>query len=222
MKTRESGMPEEAVWETFFRPEEALDRLQLKAGVGDVVEFGCGYGTFTLPAARRSLGTVFALDIEPEMIASTVGRAEREGVTNIVAVERDFVASGTGLPPELTEYAMLFNILHAEEPLVLLAEAWRILGSGGLLGIMHWNYDGATPRGPTMDIRPRPAQCRDWAIAAGFELLPTGIVALPPYHYGLVVRKPPQSGHNLNNRAQPSLFQSPPEKDNKGVPFARL
>ena len=187
-------MPEEGAWETFFRPESTLDRLQLVDGIGNVVEFGCGYGTFTLPAARRSRGKVFALDIEPEMVAATVGRAEREGVTNVVAAERDFVANGTGLPPASAEYAMLFNILHAEQPLVLLAEAWRVLAPGGLLGIMHWNYDGATPRGPSMDIRPRPEQCRDWAIAAGFELLPPGIVALPPYHYGLVLQKPTAAG----------------------------
>jgi len=194
MKTRESGMPDEAVWETFFRAEEALDRLQLNSGIDNVVEFGCGYGTFTLPAAHRSWGKVFAFDIEPEMISATVDRAEREGVTNIVAAERDFVIDGTGLPLESAEYVMVFNILHAEEPLILLAEAWRVLAPGGLLGIMHWNYDGATPRGPGMDIRPRPEQCRDWAIAAGFELLPTGIVPLPPYHYGLVLRKPAAAG----------------------------
>jgi SAM-dependent methyltransferase len=190
MKTRESGMPEEALWETFFQPEEALDRLRVTAGVGNVVEFGCGYGTFTLPAARRSRGQVFAFDIEPEMVAATVDRAACEGVTNVVAAERDFVVSGTGLLPESAEYAMVFNILHCEEPPVLLAEAWRVLARGGLLGIMHWNYDETTPRGPNMEIRPRPEQCRDWAIAAGFELLPPGIVPLPPYHYGLVLRKP--------------------------------
>ena len=29
---------------------------------GDAIEFGCGYGTFTIVAAQRTLGTVYALD----------------------------------------------------------------------------------------------------------------------------------------------------------------
>jgi SAM-dependent methyltransferase len=199
MKTRESGMPEEALWAAFFRPEETLDRLQLWPGTSNVVEFGCGYGTFTLPAARRSRGIVFTFDIEPEMVATTLHKAEQEPSDNIRAAVRDFVAAGTGLPPDSAEYAMLFNILHAEQPEILLREAWRVLSPGGRLGIMHWNYDQTTPRGPSMDIRPRPEQCRDWALAAGFELVPPGIVDLPPYHYGLVMRKPEETAADHAN-----------------------
>jgi hypothetical protein len=44
------------------------------------------------------------------------------------------------------------------QPEGLLREAYRILSHGGRLGIMHWNYDPATPRGPSMDIRPGPEQ----------------------------------------------------------------
>ncbi len=43
---------------------------------------------------------------------------------------------------------MLFNILHAAESGALLAEARRVLKVGGKLGVMHWNYDPTTPRGP--------------------------------------------------------------------------
>jgi cyclopropane fatty-acyl-phospholipid synthase-like methyltransferase len=71
MKTRESGMPEENISEAFFRADEILDRLGLRVGVGDVAEFGCGYGTFTIPAARRLRGTIHACDIDPTMIATT-------------------------------------------------------------------------------------------------------------------------------------------------------
>ena len=50
MKTRESGMPDEAMWRTFFNPEAIFDALDLTAGTGDTVDFGCGYRTFSLPA----------------------------------------------------------------------------------------------------------------------------------------------------------------------------
>ena len=54
MKARESGMPEESVWAGFFAPEAVLRKLGLTSSCGDVVDFGCGYGTFTIPAARLS------------------------------------------------------------------------------------------------------------------------------------------------------------------------
>jgi hypothetical protein len=60
---------------------------------------------------------------------------------------------------------------------------------GGTLGIMHWNYDPSTPRGPSMDIRPRPEQCRKWAEQIGFQA--ARLVDLPPHHYGWVLRRPP-------------------------------
>lgn len=85
---------------------------------------------------------------------------------------------------------MLFNILHAEKPGVLLQEALRILAPAGVLGIVHWSYDPTTPRGPLMEIRPRPGQSREWAEQCGFHLLPPGVVQLPPYHCGMAFVRP--------------------------------
>ena len=58
-----------------------------------------------------------------------------------------------------------------------------------MLGVMHWNYDPTTPRGPSMDIRPRPEQCAEWALEAGFRLRDPGIIDLPPFHYGMSSEK---------------------------------
>jgi SAM-dependent methyltransferase len=188
MKIRDSGMPEEATWDSFFDPRVALDKLRLTPQIADVVEFGCGYGTFTLPAARIVSGVVHALDIEPAMIDLTRARAAEAGLGNVVPACRDFLADGTGLADGSTDYAMVFNILHLPDPLELLGEALRTLKAGGLLGLMHWNHDPATPRGPAMEIRSRPGQCRSWAEQAGFEMAGE-IIDLPPYHWGMVLRK---------------------------------
>lgn len=190
MKTREGGMPDEKMWADFFQPEQILETLGLSSATGDAVDFGCGYGTFALAAARIIAGTVHAIDIEPEMVATTRSKAEAEGLHNIETILRDFVGEGTGLPDQSVEYAMLFNILHAEDPGLLLNEAFRILRPGSLLAIIHWNFDPTTPRGPAMEIRPRPEQCRAWAEEAGFHLRQPGIIDLPPHHYGLVFERP--------------------------------
>jgi ubiquinone/menaquinone biosynthesis C-methylase UbiE len=188
MKTRESGMPDETTWTGFFDPVSILTRLGLTAHCRDVVEFGCGYGTFTIPAARIARGTVHAIDIDPAMIEATRTRAATAGLSNVRTHLCDFVEDGTGLPTSSADYAMLFNILHAEQPVALLREAHRVLTTGGQLSIIHWIHDASTPRGPSMDIRPRPDQCQAWAQEAGFTLLDPGIVDLPPYHYGMVLQ----------------------------------
>ena len=167
-----------------------LDKLELTSRIGDVVEFGCGYGTFTIPAARIVSGVVHALDVEPAMIETTRVRAVEARLANIVPACRDFLADGTGLGDASADYAMVFNILHLRQPLDLLREALRTLTPGGLLGLMHWNYDPATPRGPAMEIRSRPPQCRQWAQQTGFETAVPGVIDLPPHHWGMVLRRP--------------------------------
>ncbi len=187
MKGRESGMPPKEAWEGFFRPAGLLDIMGLQHDVSDVAEFGCGYGTFTIPAARVVRGTVHAIDLDAAMVAATRHAADQQGVQNVHTILRDFLAAGTGLDAESVEYAMLFNILHVEHPQDLLQEAHRVLAPKGRVGIIHWNYDPATPRGPSMDIRPTPQQCIAWAEAAGF--VNPQQHNLPPYHYGIVLEK---------------------------------
>ncbi len=189
MKVRDSGMPEKLMWEGFFDARHILKQLGFGEVDGDAVEFGCGYGTFTVAAAGMTHGKVYALDIEPEMTKATALKAQESGLQNVRVVLRDFVAEGTGLPNGAVDFAMLFNILHAEDPQGLLREAFRALRPGGRVGIIHWIYDASTPRGPNLNIRPKPEQCQSWLRETGFELVGL-IIALPPYHYGLVGCKP--------------------------------
>jgi len=187
MKIRESGMPECEMWERFFDPAKILTTLGLNSQTGDVAEFGCGYGTFTIPSAKIIKGKIYALDIEPDMIRITNEEAKKNGLNNVQAILRDFMAEGSGLPDGSVDYVMLFNILHLEKPMVLINEAKRILKEGGKLGIIHWNYDPTTPRGPSMDIRPKPEDCIRWAVSAGFSKAARH--DLKPYHYGIVLTK---------------------------------
>lgn len=189
LKVRESGMPDEEMWANFFDPDRILRTFGLDQSIGEVVEFGCGYGTFTLPAAKMVLGSVNAFDIEPAMVDAVTEKSCQAGIKNIQATVRDFVAQGTGLLQGSMDVALLFNILHHDQPVTLMKEAYRVLNVEGYLAIIHWNYDSATPRGPAMEIRPQPEQCIEWGQEAGFNFNKRERFCFPPYHYGLLLRK---------------------------------
>ena len=186
-KGRESGMPDEAYWQTFFNPECIVSKLDCFGG--DVVEFGCGYGLFTVPAARLVSGTVYALDIEPEMVAATNARAADARCLNVIAQERDFLADGCGRPDSSVAYAMLFNILHIAESEDLLRETFRALAPGGKAGVIHWKPDAATPRGPSLAIRPNREQCGQLAERAGFKVVRSEDLCCCSWHWGLILEK---------------------------------
>jgi len=194
MKGRESGMPDEVWWASFFDPEGILDRLLVTRGhCCNLVEFGCGYGTFTLPAAVRTRGLVTAFDIEPDMVSLVRQRAQGAGISNIRAELRDFVEHGTGLKDGSQGHAMVFNLLHIENPIALLREAYRTLQPGGTLSVIHWRSDIETPRGPPLAIRPRPEQCAAWMAEAGFDpVLPVALEEAAPFHFGILARRPMQ------------------------------
>jgi ubiquinone/menaquinone biosynthesis C-methylase UbiE len=167
-----------------------VEKLDCTGPCGDVVEFGCGYGTFTIPAAKATTGRVIAIDIEPIMVAETTRKAVRADLSNVVGVVRDFVADGTGLPDAQAGRAMLFNILHIKNPVELLREARRVLAPGGQAAMVHWRSDIETPRGPSLPIRPSAEQCREWGEEAGFEFVRYEGLCCCSYHWGLVMRRP--------------------------------
>jgi SAM-dependent methyltransferase len=185
MKLRESGMPEEAYWERLFDVPLVLDRLEVDARLRNVVEFGCGYGTFTIPVAKRVSGTVATFDIDGAMVERTRQRAAAAGAYNVLYVVRDVFTDGFGGGAGSKDACLLFNILHCEEPVRLLAEAARVVRPGGAVLVIHWRYDPATPRGPNLAIRPRPEQMAGWANEMGLLEGEGPVIDLPPWHYGI-------------------------------------
>lgn len=190
MQFRESGMPVQDFWETLFDVPAILDRFGFGPTTGDVAELGCGYGTFTIPLARRIGGRVFGIDLEPAMVATTLDRSGRAALRNVHATLRDVLCDGFGVEPESCEAVLLFNILHGEEPVAVLGAACDAIRPGGKVAVIHWRSDIATPRGPSPEIRPSPEQIFAWAKEAGGFTPPSPAFILPPWHYGLELQKP--------------------------------
>ena len=116
-------------------------------------------------------------------------RARRMRLVNVRTIVRDLLRDGSGLGDESVDYVMLFNILHSEQPLILLREAFRVLKQNGMVGIIHWIRDRRTPRGPPLELRPTFEQCVEWWLKSGFATDSATSMDLRPYHFGLVMSK---------------------------------
>lgn len=188
MKVRDSGMPSEEIWADFFNIDLILSQLDINSKIIDLVEIGCGYGTFTIPAAKLISGKLLAFDIETEMLDYIRRKLTNEHLNNIVLEERDILIQTTGLAASSVDYVMLFNILHHEPPDDFLNEAYRILKPEGKLGILHWRSDIPTPRGPDLSIRPTPDQILLWVDKKKFTIFKLPRVIMP-FHFGILLSK---------------------------------
>lgn len=183
-------MPEADYWQAFFNAKKVLESLVSLTNPGRILEFGSGYGTFTLPLAEAG-HRVIGLDIEADLVQELNGVASTKDMGNIQAYVRDFVLDGTGEADQSLDHVLLYNILHIEDPVALLKEAWRILKPEASASIIHWRSDIPTPRGPSLEIRPTSEQCIQWAEQAGFQY--AQVVSLEdsaPYHFGIIIHKP--------------------------------
>jgi ubiquinone/menaquinone biosynthesis C-methylase UbiE len=187
---RDSGMPEEEYWNSFFNIEDILDVFQVGPEIDNVVDIGSGYGTFTLPVAKRIGGVIYAIDIETILLSNLFTKALKLDIRNLIPRCRDIVEQGTGCKDSSIDLVLLFNILHCQHPEVLLEEAFRVLSPGGRLAVMHWVPLIKTPRGPDLPIRPTPEKCIEWATRCGFLHSVDDIFNFKPWHYGLDFSKP--------------------------------
>lgn len=183
-------MPSEEMWETFFSPYDLIGQLGINNNIRVLVDVGCGYGTFLLPMSEVVNVKVIGIDIDEEMIKVCEEKSKDGNHTKIELIHGDISAKAAMAKLEQyrgqIDYVTLFNILHCEEPANLLKNVYDILNSEGRIGIIHWKYQ-TTPRGPSMEIRPRPEMIINWANKAGFVFEKQ--IELEPYHYGLIFKK---------------------------------
>ncbi|MBF0478944.1 MAG: class I SAM-dependent methyltransferase [Candidatus Omnitrophica bacterium] len=187
MDVHERGMLDQDTWENFFDVKKIFAMLKLNNRVHDVVELGCGYGTFTIPAAEIISGKIVAVDNDPEMIRLTSERIQQHRLENVEVIQRDFIATGSSVKNRSMEYVMLFNILNADNQQILFKEAKRVLKKWGQVAVLQWNNEADMPDGFDIAESPRPEQCREWARAAGLGFV--GQFDIKPYHCGMVFVK---------------------------------
>lgn len=160
-------------------PEKIIDYLQV--GQGDVVaDLGAGNGYFTIPMAKRTNQSVYAIDIEPVMLNELKKSAEKEEVVNI-----EYLISGvdkTELTDSTMTRVMMSLVLH-EVPNIdkALEEAKRILHPGGQLLLLEWKAI-EMESGPPLEERMPSETIVELLKTKGFE---TEIIEVSPQHYAI-------------------------------------
>jgi ubiquinone/menaquinone biosynthesis C-methylase UbiE len=131
--------------------EDVLAALDLRAGMC-VADIGAGTGYFTLPAARAvgPQGRVFAVDLQPEMLAKV--REKLAGLSHVELVEG--TAHKTNLAGASCDRVLVANTWHElDDHPAALDEMKRLLREEGRLAILDWRTDVDRPPGPPLEHR---------------------------------------------------------------------
>jgi ubiquinone/menaquinone biosynthesis C-methylase UbiE len=163
------------------RPDEIFAAMQLKDG--DVVaDLGCGSGWFARRMARvvGPRGRVYAVDIQPEMLALVREYADRAKVTGIETV------LGTSTDPRLPEgaldWVLLVDVYHEfQQPRPMLEGIKRSLKPGGKVALVEYRLEGQTASHIRTEHRMSVEQVMGEWVPAGFRLV-RRIDSLPTQH----------------------------------------
>ena len=175
--------------EQWQHSDQIMDALQIADG-SVVADIGAGGGWFTLRLARRvgPRGTVYAEDIQRQMLERSERLMQREGLTWVTTV------LGTPTDPRLptsVDAALIVDSYHEMElengqrrdPIALLANVAQSLTPQGRLGIVDFLPGGGGP-GPAPDERPDPNAIVRACSAAGLQFIRREDV--PPFVFLLI------------------------------------
>jgi len=124
------------------RPDLLLPELGLAPGMTGA---GTGYHAWRMASLVGDTGTVYAVDVQPEMLELLVAQMKRRGVANVKPVLG--AATDPRLPAASLDLALMVDVYHElEHPHEMLAAIVRALKPGGRLVFVEFKAeDRAVP-----------------------------------------------------------------------------
>jgi SAM-dependent methyltransferase len=169
-------------------PDEALDQLKIAKGAV-VADIGAGVGYMSWRLAERvgPQGTVYANDIQPQMLALLKMNMQERHITNVLPVlgEQD----DPKLPVGRLDLVLLVDVYHEfSQPQQMLRHIRESLQSDGRMVLLE--YRAEDPKVPILPLHKMTvAQVKAEIEPEGFRLDKV-IETLPRQHILIFVRKP--------------------------------
>ncbi|MDE0889253.1 MAG: class I SAM-dependent methyltransferase [Phycisphaerales bacterium] len=160
------------------RTDLLVRMLELRPGM-DVADIGAGSGYFTrrMSPSIEPDGTIFATDIQPEMLEYLDKSLLLEGIQNVVPILGR--VDDTGLAQDSVDLILLVDVYHEfDHPWEMARSMHRALRPGGRIALVEYRAGDAT-----VPIKPlhtmTEAQARLEFEAAGFEMVESLVDGLP-------------------------------------------
>ena len=179
------------------RPDLVLEIMDLKPGM-DVVDMGCGTGYYARRMAKLvgPEGTVYGVDIQPEMLEFLVQYSKLDGLKNVKPVLGG--VDDPKLRPNSIDWMILADVYHEfQQPKPMLAKMLAALKPGGKICVLEYRAEDETARHIKPEHRMTARDVlREWN-EAGFELVDYRDF-LPSQHLFIFHRRPARATDPVN------------------------
>ena len=173
----------------FLDPDAIIAQLDVKRG--DIAaDFGCGPGYFSLPFAKLIgiEGKLYSLDVLTNALETVASKAKNLGIINIVTkhvnLERE---NGSKLATEMLDWVILKDVLFQNQKKdVIIAEAARVLKSGGRVIVVEWKQGDFTI-GPDEELKISPEKMQQLFVDNDFAIEKK--IEAGDFHYAFVAVK---------------------------------
>ena len=152
------------------QPKRVIATMGIQPG-DTVADIGCGTGFFARRLARAVSpgGTVYAVDVQPEMLEKLQRYAAAEGIENIqpiLSTDRD-----PALPRGKIDWILLADVYHEmQEPEAMLSALRASLAPGGKVALLEYRAEDDSAAHIHHDHRMTVQQVLSEWEPAGFEL----------------------------------------------------
>lgn len=171
----------------FAHPARNINALGIEPGM-KIADFGAGSGAYVLAIAKALLGsgTVYAVDIQKDLLRRIKNEADRAGFTNVEIIWGDLEEGGSKLAPKM-DLVLISNLLfQVRDKGAVIEEAKRILRPSGRIAIIDWS-ESFGGMGPINDHVVSQADAYELARAANLTFVKEFNAGA--HHYGLIFRK---------------------------------
>jgi ubiquinone/menaquinone biosynthesis C-methylase UbiE len=182
-QTAPSSMPHTA---GFAHPPRVVAMLQIEHGMS-AADFGCGSGHYVWPIAEAlgEHGTLFAIDVQKDLLRRVHNEAQRRGLKNVKIIWADLEKpKASKIADRTLDMVLMSNVLfQLEDKHATLLEARRVLKPSGKLVVIDWS-ESSGGLGPHKNAVVTEQAARDLLQGSDFEV--TDQFRAGTHHWGLL------------------------------------